>query len=234
VLPLVAERDRAGWLERVARLRAACPVPEPPPEDPLFPPRLLRLLGEALAPEAVVTTDVGQHQMWTAQWLPIRRPRGLLTSGGLGTMGFGLPAAIGAALALPGTPVACVSGDGSILMNLQELATLAETQVPVKVLLLDNGHLGLVRQQQVLFFGGRAFASRFESRPDFCAIARGFGIAAVDLGEAADPASTLATALAAPGPALLRAPVGHEELVLPMVPPGAANAETVEEVCARG
>jgi acetolactate synthase-1/2/3 large subunit len=149
-------------------------------------------------------------------------------------MGFGLPAAIGAALANPGRQVLCFSGDGSILMNIQELATLAEQRLPVKILLLDNGHLGLVRQQQVLFFGGRPFASRFETRPDFCAIARGFGIPATDLGESADVAAALARALAAPGPALLRAPVRHEELVLPMVPPGAANAETIEEVCARG
>jgi acetolactate synthase-1/2/3 large subunit len=234
LLPLVEENGRAAWRRRVDELRAQHPVPEPAAEDPFFPPRLLRLLGALAPPEAVVTTDVGQHQMWTAQWLPIRRPRGLLTSGGLGTMGFGLPAAIGAALALPGTPVICVSGDGSLLMNIQELATLAETRLPVKVLLLDNGHLGLVRQQQLLFFGGRPFASRFESRPDFCAIARGFGIPAVDLGAVADVEGALAAAIDAPGPAFLRAPVRHEELVMPMVPPGAANEEMIEEVPVHG
>jgi len=234
VLPLLAGRRRAGWRRRVARIRERYPTPEPAADDPLLPQRLLRLLGGLLPPGAVVTTDVGQHQMWTAQWLPIRRPRGLLTSGGLGTMGFGLPAAIGAALALPGTPVICVSGDGSLLMNLQELATLAETGVPVKVLLLDNGALGLVRQQQVLFFAGRDFASRFAARPDFCAIARGFGVAAHDLGEAGDVAGALGAALAAPGPALVRAPVPPGELVLPMVPPGAANTEVVEGACVHG
>ncbi len=232
LLPLVPPRERAAWRARVAALRAGSRVPDPAGAAPCSPARLLRELARRLPPEAVVTTDVGQHQMWTAQCLPVRRPRGLLTSGGLGTMGFGLPAAIGAALALPGTPVACVSGDGSILMNLQELATLAELDLPVTVLLLDNGHLGLVRQQQLLFFGGRTFASGFGARPDFCAIARGFGIRAVDLGEADDPAAALAVALAARGPALVRAPVDEAELVLPMVPPGAANHEAIEEVAA--
>lgn len=172
--------------------------------------------------------------MWTAQWFPIRRPRGLLTSGGLGTMGFGLPAAIGAALALPGTPVICVSGDGSILMNIQELATLAETGACVKIVLFDNGHLGLVRQQQVLFFGDRPFASSFQARPDFCAIARGFGIPSVDLGEVSDIEGALAAALGSPGPALIRVPIHHEELVFPMVPPGGSNTEMIEEVCTHG
>ena len=116
-----------------------------------------------------------------------RRPRQWLTSGGLGTMGFGLPAAIGAALAAPERTVVCFTGDGSLLMNLQELATAAEEDVNVKVILLNNGHLGLVRQQQQLFYGGRYHASRFHAEPDFAAIARGFGVAAYDLGAADDP-----------------------------------------------
>ena len=136
-------------------------------------------------------------------------------------MGFGLPAAIGAALAMPDRTVVCFSGDGSLLMNLQELATAAEEGVNVKVVLLNNAHLGLVRQQQQLFYGGRYHASRFHAEPDFAAIARGFGMAAYDLGQMGDPLSVLAHALEEPGPCLVNVPIAHDENVYPMVPPTA-------------
>jgi acetolactate synthase-1/2/3 large subunit len=140
-------------------------------------------------------------------------------------MGFGLPAAIGAALACPERPVACFTGDGSLLMNLQELATAAEEAVNVKILVMNNGHLGLVRQQQELFYGRRFAASRFHAEPDFAAIARGFGIPALDLRGDPDPGTSLAEALAAPGPCLIDVPIPREENVFPMVPPGAANRD---------
>jgi acetolactate synthase I/II/III large subunit len=118
--------------------------------------------------DAIVTTDVGQHQMWTAQVYPFSRPRQLLTSGGLGTMGFGLPTAIGAALACPERTVICFSGDGSLLMNIQELVTAVEEDLNVKIVVMNNRSLGLVHQQQDLFFGKRYFASKFRSRPGLC------------------------------------------------------------------
>ena len=226
LLARVAPAARPAWAARLAALRAADPAP-PAGDDPLLPQNLIRLIGEVSTPETVVSTDVGQHQMWTAQGYPFRRPRRLLTSGGLGTMGFGLPAAIGAALARPDLPVVCVSGDGSILMNVQELATLAELDLNVKVVVMNNAHLGLVRQQQELFYQGRYFASSFSARPDFAAIARGFGLRGVDLGACADPAAALRAALSAPGPCLVNAPVHETENVLPMVPPGAANREMI-------
>jgi acetolactate synthase-1/2/3 large subunit len=142
-------------------------------------------------------------------------------------MGFGLPAAIGAALAAPERTVVCFSGDGSILMNLQELATAVEEQVNVKIVLLDNRSLGLVHQQQTLFYGQRIFASRYRAAPDFCTLARGFGMAAVDLDAAAEPAAALAAALCQPGPALIHATIDVAEQVLPMVPPGAANTAMI-------
>ena len=114
--------------------------------------------------------------MWAAQWWPVRRTRSFLTSGGLGTMGFSVPAAMGAALANPGVPTLVLTGDGSLLINIQELATIAENDLDIKICVFNNGHLGLVRQQQELFYGGRIVASRFDARPDFAAIARGFGI----------------------------------------------------------
>lgn len=225
---LGAPAARTVWRTRATALREAHPLHCPPrAADPLHPLALIGFLAEELPADAIVTTDVGQHQMWVAQAYPFRRPRTLLTSGGLGTMGFGLPAAIGAALACPGRRVACVSGDGSILMNIQELATLAEFQLPVAILLFNNSHLGLVRQQQELFYGGRYAASRFHAAPDFAAVARAFGIRGVRLDPAGDPLGDLAAALAQPGPCLIDIPIHDQTNVFPMVPPGAANHQTL-------
>jgi len=229
LLPAVPADDRVEWRARTGTLRSRYgPVP-PPVGDPLHPRNLIRHLARLAGPDAIVATDVGQHQMWVAQEYPFRRPRSLLTSGGLGTMGFGLPAAIGAALAKPDTRVVCVSGDGSFLMNIQELATLSEFGLDVTVAVMNNRHLGLVRQQQELFYGGRTHASRFEATPDFAAIARGFGMTGYDLEGDPDPMSTLETALSLPGPAVVNVPVHHAENVLPMVPPGGANDEMIWE-----
>jgi acetolactate synthase-1/2/3 large subunit len=225
---LPAAASRTAWRARAAELRAAHPLHRPPmTDDPLHPLNLIALLADELPADAIVTTDVGQHQMWVAQAYPFRRPRTLLTSGGLGTMGFGLPAAIGAALACPGRRVVCVSGDGSILMNVQELATLAELELPVAILLFNNAQLGLVRQQQELFYGRRFSASYFHAAPDFAAVARAFGIRGVRLDAAGDPLAQLAEALAQPGPCLIDIPIHDEANVYPMVPPGAANRQTL-------
>jgi acetolactate synthase I/II/III large subunit len=171
---------RKAWRQEIAQLQRVYPTPQwgdelERPQD------LIRTIGHLLGPNAVVATDVGQHQMWTVQVYPFSRPRQWLTSGGLGTMGFGLPAAIGAALQQPERTVVCFSGDGSILMNIQELITAAEWQLNIKLVLLNNGAYGLVRQQQDLFYGGNRFASDLGGSPDFCAIARGFGWPAHDL-----------------------------------------------------
>lgn len=215
-------QTRPGWRAQVAALKAAHGHAAEGPG--LGPAALMRACAELL-PEAMVTSDVGQHQMWVAQHYPFRRERQWLTSGGLGTMGFGLPAAIGAALADPSRPAICFSGDGSLLMNVQELATLAETGAWVKVVLLDNRSLGLVHQQQDLFYGRRRFASEFEAGPDWAALARAFGVEAVDLEREDDPRAGLAAALQRPGPGLIRVPLSAQAKVFPMVPPGGANHE---------
>ena len=228
LLDMLEENERAEWNGRIRELKGANPEPRPDPADFFHPRNLIARLAATMDEETIISTDVGQHQMWVAQYYPFRTPRTLLTSGGLGTMGFGMPAAIGAALATPGRRVVCVSGDGSILMNIQELATLADLNLQVTIIILKNGHLGLVRQQQELFYGRRYHASEFESVPDFPAVARAFGLRGVDLGAVADPEAALAEALAGDGPCVVQIPIARMENVYPMVPPGAANRDMIE------
>ena len=227
LLPLVKEQPRTAWLAHIDELKANYPLHTPGVDDPRTPYGLVLQTANLLDDDAIITTDVGQHQMWAAQVYPVRRPRQWLTSGGLGTMGFGLPAAIGAALVHPGSPVVCFSGDGSLLMNIQELVTAVEEDVNVKIILMNNNSLGLVHQQQELFYRGHIFASDYDTRVDFLTIARGFGMTAYDLATAADPFSTLAQALHTPGPCLIHAPIDVQEKVYPMVPPGAANTDMI-------
>ncbi len=218
---------RVDWLSRVGTLRRDFPLHLPGIDDARQPYGLIRAVAQLAHPDAAITTDVGQHQMWVAQSYPFRRPERWLTSGGLGTMGFGLPAAIGAALALPQAGAVCFSGDGSLLMNIQEFATLAELGLNVKTVVMDNAALGLVRQQQELFYQKRHVASLYQRPSALCAVARAFGVPAYDLAEADDAQAMLREAFARPGPALIRAPVAAEEMVLPMVAPGAANTEVI-------
>ena len=227
LLPAVAASPRDDWRQRVDALKAAHPFQMPDSDNPLSHFGLIRTVAACLDDEAAIATDVGQHQMWVAQAYPLRRPRQWLTSGGLGTMGFGLPAAIGAALAEPQRTVVCFTGDGSILMNIQELVTAAEEKVNLKIVLMDNATLGLVHQQQTLFYGERLFASQFKSSPDFVKVAQGFGIAAVDLDHAANPCAALMEAISRPGPCLIHASIDAEQKVYPMVPPGAANRDMI-------
>ncbi|MBN8439374.1 MAG: acetolactate synthase large subunit [Candidatus Accumulibacter propinquus] len=227
LLPALAVVERGDWLARVASLKAAQPLRTPGIDDPRTPYGLIRAVADCLDDAATITTDVGQHQMWVAQAYPLRRPRQWLTSGGLGTMGFGMPAAIGAALAEPERTVVCFTGDGSILMNVQELVTAAEENVNVKIVLMNNSSLGLVFQQQTMFYGERIYASKFKGMPDFVRVAEGFGVAAIDLDQEVEPLAALARALSTPGPMLIHASIAMHEQVLPMVPPGAANKEMI-------
>lgn len=231
MLPIIEPKLRRDWRERVDQLKKQHPLVMPGLDDPRTPYGLIHAVADAMDDETIVTTDVGQHQMWAAQAYPLRQPRRWQTSGGLGTMGFGLPAAIGAALACPERQVVCFSGDGSLLMNIQELALAAEIGANVKLIVMNNNSLGLVHQQQELFYGKRLFASDYEHQVDFCTIARGFGVAAIDLGTSRDPGAALQTALSAPGPCLIHAPVNANEKVYPMVPPGAANKDMIGGEC---
>ena len=227
LLAQVTAQGRETWVERVAALKAAQPLRLPGVDNPRSHYGLIHAVSACVNDEATIVTDVGQHQMWVAQAYPLRRPRQWLTSGGLGTMGFGLPSAIGAAMAQPERTVICFSGDGSILMNIQELATAAEENVNVKVVLMNNRALGLVVQQQNLFYGERVFASRFKGVPDFIQIAKGFGWATLDLDTADDPLTALRQALTTHGPCFIHVSIDMQEQVLPMVAPGAANTNMI-------
>lgn len=227
LLPLVSENVRESWVDRINQLKREHPQQFPDREQTLSHFGLIREIAEALDDQASIATDVGQHQMWVAQAYPLRRPRQWLTSGGLGTMGFGVPAAIGAALAEPQRTVVCFTGDGSILMNIQELVTAGEENVNLKIVLMNNATLGLVHQQQTLFYGQRLFASQFKAMPDFVKVAQGLGIDAVDLDQADDPRAALRDALRRPGPCLIHASIDAEQKVYPMVPPGAANRDMI-------
>lgn len=227
LLPFVQLNERADWSERVRKLKATHPLRMPDVGNPLSHFGLVRAVSQCLDDDATITTDVGQHQMWVAQAYPLRRPRQWLTSGGLGTMGFGLPAAIGAALAEPDRTVVCFTGDGSILMNIQELATAAEEGVNLKIVLMDNAALGLVHQLQTLFYGERLFATQFRALPDFVKIAQGFGFRALNLNQATAPMETLEDALCTPGPCLIHVNIDVEDKVFPMVAPGAANTDMI-------
>ncbi|MCK2095118.1 acetolactate synthase large subunit [Thauera aromatica] len=227
LLPRIRPALRERWRSHVESLKLRYPMRLPGVDDVRSYYGLVHAVAAALDDRAIIATDVGQHQMWVAQAYPFRRPRQWLTSGGLGTMGFGLPAAIGAALAEPERTVVCFTGDGSFKMNIQELATLAEEGLKVKIVLMNNNALGLVHQQQHFFYGKRLFASKYRAAPDFTKIAEGFGVAALDLDQTDDPREALAEALHAPGPCLIHASIDCEQFVYPMVPPGAANTEMI-------
>lgn len=237
LIPRLEARNRGPWLERVRTLKTDHPMRLSGSENPRSGYGVVLEAARLAGPQAVVATDVGQHQMRAAQAYPFDTPRRWLTSGGLGTMGFGLPAAIGAALARPDLPVICFSGDGSLLMNIQEMATAVEQGVNVKIVLNNNNALGLVRQQQQLFYEGNLFASDYGYAVDFLRIAQGFGMQTLNLDQSADPSGDLERIFNEPGPGLIHLTVDAGDNVYPMVPPGAANSEMIEgeehaDVCA--
>ncbi|MDZ4031922.1 acetolactate synthase large subunit [Kluyvera ascorbata] len=229
LLPQIAAQPRDAWRGKVAELQQEFPGAIPEAGDPLSHYGLINAAAACVDDKAIITTDVGQHQMWVAQAYPLNRPRQWLTSGGLGTMGFGLPAAIGAALANPDKKVLCFSGDGSLMMNIQEMATAAENQLDVKIILMNNQALGLVHQQQSLFYKQGVFAATYPGMINFMQIAAGFGLETCDLNNEADPQAALQAIISRPGPALIHVRIDAEEKVYPMVPPGAANTEMVGE-----
>ena len=216
------------WRRRCADNRARFGARYDAPGSDIYAPAMLKRLSELAPADTIVTCDVGQHQMWVAQHCRFEHPRNHLTSGALGTMGFGLPAAMGAQFACPERPVVLVSGDGSFMMNVQELATIARTRLPVKIVLLDNHALGMVRQWQELFFNQRFSEIDLSDNPDFAALAQVFGIPSRRIVARSEIDEALTDLLAQPGPALLHVAIDARTNVWPLVPPNHANSSMLE------
>ena len=228
----------AGWLKKINKIKAendSIVLGRPKGEKLANPREVISKVPEYAAvcgvneDDLIVTTDVGQHQMWAAQYYPVTRPRSFLTSGSLGTMGFGLPAAIGAAIAHPEKRTVCFSGDGSIMMNVQEFATLCELNLPVTVIVFQNGTLGMVYQQQKYLFEKNYSASVFDRVPDLLGIAKGFGIEAIDGDSDPEWFKKAFDANRQNKPCFVRISVDPEESVLPFVPGGKANIDSIRD-----
>lgn len=231
MLPALSQPLSIGeWQYDVISLKAEHPWRYDHPGQAIYAPLFLKQLSDRKPAEAVVTTDVGQHQMWTAQHMQFTRPENFITSSGLGTMGFGIPAAVGAQMARPDDMVICVSGDGSFMMNVQELGTIKRKNLPVKIILLDNQRLGMVRQWQQLFFDGRYSETNLSDNPDFIMLASAFGISGQTITRKDQVDAALDTLLNSEGPYLLHVSIDELENVWPLVPPGAGNESMMEKI----
>ncbi len=218
----------AGWADHAKSLGPPPPA-DRTPDDTLSATAVLDRFFAAVSDDAIVATDVGQHQMWAAQRHRATHPRNFLTSAGLGAMGFGLPAAIGAQFAFPGRPVTAIVGDGGFQMSFAELATVARYELPVKILLIDNRRLGMVRQWQELFYERRYSATDLSDNPDFVAIARAYGIRGETVEDASSLDGALQRFLAEDGPALLHCACYPGENVWPLIPAGTSVEEMLDE-----
>lgn len=216
------------WMIRCASRAQRTAFRYDAPGEGVYAPALLKAVSEAAGDDFVAACDVGQHQMWAAQHCRFAKPEAHLTSGGLGAMGFGLPAGIGAKLADPDAKVVVIAGDGGFMMNVQELATARRYGVAVKILLLDNSSLGLVRQWQELFFAENYSEIDLSDNPDFVKVAEAFGVEAFRISRREEVEAGIARLLAAEGPCLAHVIIDPRENVWPLVPPGKNNAEMME------
>jgi acetolactate synthase-1/2/3 large subunit len=228
LLPLVKRGDTDDWIKRIDGFKKKWPMTYPK-KGGLHPPQVIDALNGLTGGKAIMTTDVGQHQMWAWQFYHCDKPWQFISSGGAGTMGFGLPAAIGAQFGRPGELVIAIVGDGGFQMTMSELATAAIHKLPVKIILMNNHYLGMVRQWQDMFYDERYSGVDLEGNPDFVQLAKAYGILGLNLKRAADMHKVLKKALAHPGPALVNVEVVKHEEVYPMVPPGKPLEDTVLE-----
>lgn len=219
----------SDWRETVSSMKQQYALSYDHAGDSIYAPALLKELSARLPKRHVIACDVGQHQMWVAQHMQFNHPSDHISSSGLGTMGFGLPSAIGAKFARPDETVIAVCGDGSFMMNVQELATIKRAQLPLKIVLVDNQRLGMVRQWQDLFFKGRLSQTILDDNPDFVTLASAFNIPGETITTSAQVAQGLDHLLSADGPYLLHVAIDDQENVWPLVPPGAANDKMLED-----
>lgn len=230
ILPAIASStDCSDWLTHCSSLKLQHGWRYDHPGERIYAPLMLKQLSERMPDNSVVCCDVGQHQMWVAQHMRFSHPRNHLSSGGLGTMGFGLPAAIGAKLARPQDTVIAVSGDGSFMMNVQELGTIKRFRLPVKIVIIDNQRLGMVKQWQQLFFNERYSETDLSDNPDFVALAAAFAIPGHCITRKDEVESALEAMFTWPGPYLLHVRIDEKDNVWPLVPPGAANEDMIME-----
>lgn len=216
-----------AWLQQVEEWKKEYPLMYHPKEGVIMPQRVIEAIHEVTKGEAICTADVGQHQMWLAQYYGFNHPRSHLSSGGLGAMGFGFPAAIGAAVGCPDRPVWSITGDGGFQMNIQELATVKAYNIPVKVAIINNSYLGMVRQWQELFFNRHYSHSDLHTNPDFVKIAESYGVRALRVTEEDELIPALEEAARYDGPFVLDIHVAKEENVFPMIPSGKSVADMV-------
>lgn len=228
ILARIPASDYPDWHNQINTWAKHAPAFKPSDNGQLTPQEVIRCIDNATNSDAIISTDVGQHQIWTAHHYQFGTPRSFLTSGGLGTMGYGFPAAIGAAVAFPDRQVVCISGDGSFQMNLQEIMTAVDLGLNVKVAVLKNGYLGMVRQWQQLFLNNRYSAVRISS-PDFAAMAKTFGAHGLSASTLEEAQEIIEIALAIDGPVIMEFEVIEESNVYPIVPPGASNEEMIED-----
>ncbi|MDE3037382.1 MAG: biosynthetic-type acetolactate synthase large subunit, partial [Pseudomonadota bacterium] len=223
--------DRAalkGWWEKIEGWRAKKSFSYQQGAGSIKPQYALDRLNELTKKQSTyITTDVGQHQMWAAQFLKFDKPRHWMTSGGLGTMGYGMPSAMGAQIAHPGDLVVCVTGEASLMMNIQELSTIAQYRLPLKVFILNNRYMGMVRQWQEMFHGSRYSESYMDSLPDFVKLAEAYGLRGMRCEKVEEVDKTIKEMLAHKGPVLVDMMVDQNENVYPMIPAGAAHYELV-------
>ncbi|MFZ4615254.1 MAG: biosynthetic-type acetolactate synthase large subunit [Rectinemataceae bacterium] len=224
LLPRLVKGDTADWVRQTKRWRRDFPL-KFQKEGKLRAQQVIQELYRLTGGKAIVTTDVGQHQMWAAQFILSESGRDWISSGGAGTMGFGLPSAIGAQLGRPGETVVAIVGDGGFQMTLGELATLFNLKIPVKILVINNHYLGMVRQWQNLFYDNRYSGVDLEGNPDFVKLAGAYGIKGFRISRSADVRRVLKAALDHPGPALIDAEVEQHDNVFPMIPAGAAHKD---------
>ena len=223
----VVPREHREWLEQLVWWREEHPLVIKESSG-LLPQYVIRQIYEATRGEAIMVTGVGQHQMWTAQHCCYDRPNSLISAGGLGTMGFGLPASVGVKVGCPEELVWCIDGDGSFQMTMQELGTIVQEGLGIKIAIINNGYLGMVRQWQGLFYNRRYVATPL-SGPDFVTVASAYGIAGLKVTKREGVVPAIERAMDEDGPFLIDFVVEPEENVYPMVPPGAALAQVIEE-----
>ncbi len=228
LIPMLSARKHPTWQKKISSYKKKYPL-APPAGSAFTAPDVIRRIQAACDKNMILVTDVGQHQMWAAQYYVFHEPRTFLTSGGLGTMGYGLGAAIGASCAFPDRQVVNITGDGCFRMNLQELATASRYNIPVIDVIINNHTLGMVRQWQTLFYGGRYSQTTLEDKVDFCKTAEGLGCRAYRVTNVSELDEALRRAFEAKEPAVIECVVAQDDKVYPMVAPGASLTETFDE-----